>query len=164
LTEPQVYYEDVQEGMDIPHFDRGPIETPDILRFSEAVENFERLHHDYKWCIENGFPDVLVNGPIKQAMLSTMLTTWIGGGGFLKKLACQHRGMDVPGNSLTARGKVTKKHEEDGLGYVECDVWVENQNAERTCYGAALVVLPLRSGTQVPIEFPVPSEYEPSAS
>ena len=160
MTDVQLYFEDVQDGMELPSFVQGPVETPDIVRFSAAVENFEQLHHDYRWCVEHGFPDVLINGPIKQAMLTTMLTNWIGEGGFLKKLGCQHRGMDVPGNTLTARGRVANKYEKDGLGYVECEVWVDNQNGDITCPGTATAILPRSKGPALPIEFPVPSEYQ----
>lgn len=152
----QVYFEEVQEGMEIPRFDRGVIDMPDIVRFSSAVENYEKLHQDYKWCLEHGFPDVIINGPIKQAMLTTLLTNWIGEGGFLRKLGAQHRGMDVPGNSLVATGKVTRKYEQDGLGYVELEVKVENQKGEITCPGTATVILPKRGGAPVPTVFAPP--------
>src|SRR5262249_11204306 len=108
-------------------------------------------------CMENGYPDVIFNGPIKNACLATMLTNLIGDGGFLKKLACQHRGMDVPGNSLTATGVVTKKYQQDGLGYVDLDVKVENQKGEVTSPGTATVILPVRGGKEVPTVFPEPA-------
>jgi acyl dehydratase len=153
----QVYFEDVTVGMEIPPLERGVLGIRDVIRFDAAVENYERLHQDYKWCIENGYPDVIFNGPIKNALLATMLTNWIGEGGWLKKLGCQHRGMDVPGNSLTATGQVTKTYEEDGMGFVELDVKVTNQNGEVTCPGTAVVILPLRGGKTIPTVFPEPA-------
>jgi acyl dehydratase len=153
----QVYFDDVTEGMEIPKFERGVVEMPDVIRFSSSIENYERLHQDYKWCLEHGYPDVILNGPIKNSALAVMLTNWIGDGGFLKKLGCQHRGMDLPGNTLTASGVVTKKYEQDGLGYVELDVKVTNQKDEVTCPGTATVVLPIRGGKPVPIVFPEPA-------
>jgi acyl dehydratase len=152
----QVYFDDIAEGMNVPPFERGVVEMPDIIRFTTSIENHEYLHQDYKWCVEHGYPDVLVNGPLKNSMLSVMLTNWIGEGGFLKKLGCQHRGMDIPGNTLTATGTVTRKYEQDGLGYVDLDVKVENQRGEATCIGTATVILPRRTGPAVPTAFPTP--------
>jgi acyl dehydratase len=149
--------------MEIPPFERGVLEMPDVIRFSSSVENYEQLHQDYQWCIEHGYPDVIFNGPIKNSMLAVMLTNWMGEGGFLKKLGCQHRGMDIPGNSLTASGVVTNKYEKDGLGYVECEVKVENQKGEVTCPGTATVILPKRDGPPVPIVFPEPEPASAAA-
>jgi len=153
----QVYFDDVKEGMEIPPFNRGAIDIRGVIRFDAAVENYERLHQDYKWCIENKYPDVIFNGPLKNATLVTMVTNWMGDGGWLKKLGCQHRGMDVPGNELTATGVVTKTYEQDGLGYVELDIKVTNQTGEVTCPGTATVILPKRNGPPVPTVFPEPA-------
>ena len=88
------------------------------------------------------------------------MTEWVGEDGFLKKLSCSHRGMDFPGHNLTAKGKVIKKYLKDGMGYVECEIWVENQNGEITCPGSAVAILPLKEQGPVPFEYPAPAEYE----
>lgn len=155
MTEGQRYFEDVTAGEEITPLGPTTWDTPDIVRFTGAVENYEHLHHDRKWTREHGFPDTLVNGPIKNALLSIMLTDWIGPGGFLKKLSCQHRGMDVPMDELAVTGTITDAYVgDDGLGYVECDVRVANQKGEVTCPGRATVILPRREGPPVPLAFP----------
>jgi hypothetical protein len=53
--------------------------------------------------------------------------------------------MDVPGDTLTCKGKVVKKYVEGDEHCVECEVWVENSKGERTTPGTAVVVLPSRS-------------------
>jgi acyl dehydratase len=153
------YWDDVEEGMELPAIHRGPIGTEEIVRFSAAVENYEQLHHDYRWVTEHGFADIPINGPLKYAILATLMTEWIGEDGFLKKVACSHRGMDHPGHTLTAKGKVTGKRIEGGLGYVDCEIWIENQKGEITSPGSATAVLPMRGEGQVPLEYPVPLGY-----
>ena len=154
----QVYYEDVKEGMELPPLVRGPITTLMIVRFDGAVENYEQLHHDYLWCKEHNFPNVLINGPLKQSLLAVLMTTWVGDGGFLRKISCSQRGMDYPGHTLTGKGKVAKKWVEDGLGYVECEIWIENQKGEITTPGRAVAILPQKGKGPVPAEFPCPRE------
>ncbi|MBI4312227.1 MAG: hypothetical protein HY681_10655 [Chloroflexi bacterium] len=155
----QIYFEDIHPGDQIPPLGPQVWDTPDIVRFSSAVENYEHLHQDRKWAREHGFPDTLINGPIKNSMLSIMLTNWIGPGGFLRKLTCRHAGMDVPMNALTATGVVRGcTVGSDGLGYVDCDVQVTNQKGVATCIGSAVAVLPRRNGPGIPLSFAVPED------
>ncbi len=74
-----------------------------------------------------------------------MLSHWLGQSGTLRRLAAQYRGMDFPGDVITARGRVTKKYIQESQGCVELEVWVENQRGEKNTPGTATAVLPLRS-------------------
>ena len=75
------------------------------------------------------------------------MTDWIGEGGTLRKLNCQYRGMDVPGDTLTCKGTVTRKYQEGGQNLVDCDIWVENPEAQKTTPGSATVALPSHNST-----------------
>ena len=152
-------FDEVEVGTELPPNAYGPVTSEMVVRFSAAVENYEALHHDFLWCREHGFPNVLINGPLKQGLLGTYLAQLAGEEGFVRRLRASHRGMDFPGYELTVRGVVTHKEVgPDGLGSVELDVWVENQAGERTCPGSATLVLPRAGGPPVPTAFPCPRE------
>jgi hypothetical protein len=68
----------------------------------------------------------------------------MGPDGYLKRLACQYRGMDIPGTPVTAKGLVTKKYQDQGANLVDCEIWLENEKGERTTPGSATVALPSR--------------------
>jgi hypothetical protein len=68
----------------------------------------------------------------------------MGPDGDLKRLACQYRGMDIPGTPVTAKGVVTKKYQDNGANLVDCDIWLENEKGEKTTPGSATVALPAR--------------------
>ena len=45
---------------------------------------------------------------------------------------------------------------EDGLGYIECDIYIENQEGVITAPGKATVVLPTNENPNVPEFFELP--------
>ena len=87
---------------------------------------------------------VIIHGALKNAYLGELMTQWIGPLGVLKRLGCQYRGMDMPGSPITAKGTITRKYEENGEHLLECDIWLENAEAEKTTPGSATVSLPSR--------------------
>jgi acyl dehydratase len=154
----QVYFEDVQVDQEIPPLVKGPMSPAHIIRWSAAMENWHRIHYDWRFATEHDkLPDILVNGSWKQHVMVQLMKDWVGLGGWLWKISFQFRGMDVVWDELTAWGKVTKKYEIGGYGIVECDIGLRNQRGENGTPGTATVVLPLRDGKPVPYPF-VPPE------
>ena len=95
---------------------------------------------------------VLISGSGKLKFIS-----FEGNDGFLKKLSCQQRAMDHPGHTLVAKGSVVNRFiGEDGLGYIECDIYIENQEGVITAPGKATVVLPTNENPNVPESFELP--------
>lgn len=153
-------FEDITVGMDIPPIVHGPVGTSEIVRYSTTVENYEPLHHDPDWCRERGLPHILVGGPLKMAMLASLVRRWIGPTGFIRSVSCSHRGMDLPGCTLAASGRVLRKWIQDGLGYAECEIKVTNDRGQATCLGKAIVIVPLRGQTSIPKAYPpAPESY-----
>jgi hypothetical protein len=73
------------------------------------------------------------------------MTDFAGTEGWLRKLSVQYRGMDQPGHTVTAKGKVTKKRVDGNDHVVECDIWLENDKGEKTTPGSATVILPSKA-------------------
>ncbi|MBI4338944.1 MAG: MaoC family dehydratase N-terminal domain-containing protein [Chloroflexi bacterium] len=152
-------FEAVEIEQQLPANEYGAVTSERVVRFSAAVENYEALHHDFLWCREHGFPNVLINGPLKEGLLATYAEQLAGEQGFVRKLSVSHRAMDYPGDILTAKGTVSRKEAgSDGLGYVDVDIWLENQRGERSCPGQATVVLQRRGGPAVPTAFVCPPQ------
>ena len=87
---------------------------------------------------------VILHGALKNAFLGQLMTQWMGPQGVLKKLSCQYRGMDVPGQTITGKGEVIRKYQDGDLHLVDCDIWLENPEGQRTTPGKATVALPTR--------------------
>ena len=139
----QLTYEDVKVGMEIP-----PLVKETSPRMSAewagASGDYDPIHYDRAYARLRRFPDAVVNGRLKVAWLIQLMTNWIGDEGRLKKLGCQHRGMDIIGEPVTCKGVVTKKYVENGDHLVDCDIWTENPKGEKTSPGKAIVMLPLK--------------------
>jgi acyl dehydratase len=144
MSSSQVYYEDVQEGMDLPQISYGPITTEMIVRFGAARNNYHPIHYDKDFARAEGHPDVLVEGPMKFALFDRLIREWIGQYGILKKISATYRAVDVPGNTLHIKGKITSKSIEKDQGTIYCELWAENQKGEITTQGDAVVTLPFK--------------------
>jgi acyl dehydratase len=139
----QLYYDDVEEGMEIPSLDKGAVSLTTVVKFAAATGDFAPVHHDIEFARSTGLPTVILHGQMKVAYLCQLLTDWIGEQGTLKKLDLRIRRADHPGETLKAQGRVTNKYTRNGENYVECEVWVENSR-EQSVAGTALVMLPSR--------------------
>lgn len=149
-----MHYEDVAVGFEIPTVSKGPLTTAHVVRWSAAMENWAPIHYDWRYATEHdGLPDVLVNGSWKQHVLMQALNDWIGEDGWLWKMNFQYRGMTVPGDTVTAWGRVTGKRVEGRYGVVDLEIGMRDQKGVETTPGKASVVLSLRGGPPVPYPF-----------
>ena len=150
----QLYYEDVEIGVEIPPLPK--IATTQMLvKWAGAwgLDDFNPLHYDDTFAANQGVGSAIVQGGLKRAWLGQLITDWIGDAGFVRRLSCQYRGMDYPrkmkditqpeeGETWLCKGTVTGKRVEDDRHIVELEIWVENGKGERTTPGAATVILP----------------------
>ena len=139
----QLYWEDVTEGMEIPSLIKVAT-TRQLVRYAGASGDFYEIHYDKDFAQSTGLPGPILHGALKNAFLGQLITDWIGEQGTLKKLSCQYRGMDVPGDALLCQGTVTKKYVEDEQHVVECEIWLANGKGKRTTPGSATVIVPSR--------------------
>ena len=141
----QVFWEDVSEGSEIPALVKNPT-TRQLVQYAGASGDFYEIHYDRDFAESTGLPGVIIHGALKNAFLGQLVTDWAGPSGMVKRLTCQYRGMDVPGEPITARGTVSRVYQENGENLVECQIWLENAQGENTTPGSATVALPSRKG------------------
>jgi acyl dehydratase len=140
----QVYYEDVEEGKEIPQLVKNPT-TQQLVKWAGASGDYYQIHYDKDFALAAGLPGVIVHGRLKSSFLGQLLSDWVGEEGWVKKISVQHRGMDFPGEQLTCKGTVTKKYIQDGEHIVELEIWTENPRGEKTAPATATVLLPSRA-------------------
>ena len=76
--------EDIAVGDELPRLVKGPITTAHLVRWAAAMENWHRIHFDWRYATEHdGLPDVVVNGSWKQHVLMQLVTDWAGEAGWL---------------------------------------------------------------------------------
>ncbi len=139
----QFFWEDITEGMELPALVKNPT-TQQLVRYAGASGDYYQIHYDKDYAIGNGLPGPILHGALKNAFLGQLMTDFAGARGTLKRLSCQYRGMDVPGEPITAKGTITRKYKEGAERLVDCDIWLENPRGEKTTPGSATVSLPSR--------------------
>ncbi|MFI4980449.1 MAG: MaoC family dehydratase [Nevskiales bacterium] len=154
-------YEDLEIGQSLAPISKGPMTTAHIMRWSAAMENWHRIHYDWRFATQHdGLPDVLVNGSWKQHVLVQLLKDGLGPDGWLWKLKFRYKAMDVAGDTILGRATVTKKQRAGEFGFVTFEVELSNKRDVVSTVGSAIGVLPVRGGPKVPYPF-VPSDaYE----
>ena len=147
-----LYYEDVEVGTEVTPLAK--IATTQMLvLWAGASGDRNPLHYDDDFAKSQGVGAPIVHGALKRAWLGQLVTDWIGEQGELRKLSCRYRGMDYPrkmktmeepqeGETWWCKGKVSKKYEDGGEHFVECEIWLENGKGDKTTTGTAVVVLP----------------------
>lgn len=146
------FFEDVEQGEEIPSLSKGPITRTQLVKYAGASGDFNPMHHDEVYAQEAGMPGVFAHGMLSMGFLGQLITDWVGNGA-LRKLGVRFQAITWPGDIITCKGKVTKKYQEGGKNYVECDIWAENQKGEKTVSGKALLDLPSRAGKKISVSF-----------
>jgi acyl dehydratase len=165
------YWEDVQEGAELPPIARGPLSMMDTMGFlvgcgrghthgillkgalrhpshffrnpeaGGGVEYTGIGHHRESVAKEVGVPGVYDYGPQRSAWVATLVSNWMGDAGFLKRITTELRRFNTMGDTTWCKGKVVKKYQRDGYPLVDLEVWAENQRGERTVTNGAATVI-----------------------
>ncbi|HEU4760303.1 MAG TPA: MaoC family dehydratase N-terminal domain-containing protein [Dehalococcoidia bacterium] len=145
MQRPQPYWEDVAVGDQLPGFSLELTPRRVFLQVSGS-QDWYPVHFDPAFARKAGHPDLFMNTGFIQAALVRLLTDWMGDDGFLRKLRFEMRRQQRPGDTMLCKGMVTAKYERDGEGWLDLDVWAENEREGVTTPGKAAVILPRRPG------------------
>ncbi|MCS5666603.1 MAG: MaoC family dehydratase N-terminal domain-containing protein [Dehalococcoidia bacterium] len=147
----QKHFEDISVGAELEKVVKGPLTTTHLVRWAAANGNYARIHWDLPFAqIHQGLPNVVVNGSLKNQYLGQLMIKFAGPEGWFKRFYVEHRGMDYPGDIITASGTVTAIREVGNYGHVECEVNLNNNRGDQTASGKGTVVLP-KKGQSLPL-------------
>ena len=109
----QLYWEDIQEGAEIPVLTKQTT-TRQLVQWAGASGDFYEIHYDKDFALQAKLPSVIVHGWLTFSFLTQMLTDWIGEDVWVKKAGVSYRAMHVAGERINCRGKVIRKFVENG--------------------------------------------------
>jgi acyl dehydratase len=137
MAETQKRYEDIQIGDAL-----GPEEfhlTKDQVRsYARTTGMWVPRFTDDEAARKEGLPGMITPGNMSLAILSKLVTDWIGmSGARMIRLGTTYRQPVMPDHTITLQGFVTHKNDEDRTA--EMDIWIENEDAERLVIGTATV-------------------------
>jgi len=129
-----LYFEDISEGREAPPLAAPPVTRTQIVKYAGASGDFNPIHHDELYAIRAGNDRVFAMGMMSAGFLSRMITDWVGDGK-LRQYRVRFVRQVWPGDTITCRGKITRKFSEGGKNYMEAEVFAENQRAEKVITG-----------------------------
>lgn len=137
MAETQKRYEDIQIGDAL-----GPEEfhlTKDQVRsYARTTGMWVPRFTDDEGARKEGLPGMITPGNMSLAILSKLVTDWIGmSGARMIRLGTTYRQPVMPDHMITLQGFVTHKNDEDRTA--EIDIWIENEDADRLVIGTATV-------------------------
>jgi acyl dehydratase len=138
-----IYFEDIREGDDAPPVVVGKITRTHIVRYAGASGDFNPIHHDELYAIRGGNDRVFAMGMMTAGFISRMVTDWVGDGK-LRRYRVRFARQVWPGDTVTCKGKITRKYAESGKNYLEADVLAENQRSEKVITGSIVAEVPGR--------------------
>src|SRR5438093_6999148 len=123
---PQIHWDDVSIGDDLPGFELD-ITTRRLFLQVSGSQDWYPLHFDPAVARKAGHQDLFVDTGFLQAALVRVITDWMGDDGFLRRLRLEMRRQQRPSDTMVCKGKVVAKYERDGEGCVDLEVWAENE-------------------------------------
>ncbi|MBI4216326.1 MAG: hypothetical protein HY687_02910 [Chloroflexi bacterium] len=138
----RIYWEDVKEGQELPSSYSIPLTWTKITHTVSGTQDFNPQHHDPDFCHKMGYEQPFVMLASYHALFGRLITDWIGDEGSVRKFSMEMRKMNRLYDTVTMKGKVTKKYVQGGDHYVDADIWIESDKQGITTPGNCTVILP----------------------
>jgi acyl dehydratase len=108
-----------------------------IVMYAGASGDYNPIHTDEVFATKvSGYPTVFAHGMLTMGLTGKMLTNWVGDGR-LSRFGLQFRAQVWPGDTLTARARVTALREEAGQRFVDLELTTVNQDGVEVASGEA---------------------------
>jgi hydroxyacyl-ACP dehydratase HTD2-like protein with hotdog domain len=119
------------------------VDERQLFLYSAATYNPHRIHYDRTWATTvEGYPDLLVHGPLQAALLVKAVTDWMGPDGQLVRVGFQNRSTAHPGELLTFGGTVREAVADGDDVTVELELTATKNGGEVLVPATAFVRLP----------------------
>ncbi len=139
-----VTFDDVKEGDEIPPFVVENLTRTDLVRYAGASGDFNPIHHDEGFAKAAGNPTVFGHGMLTAGFVAKCLTDFVGVEG-LRRYKVRFATRVWPGDTITCRGRVTRRYEENGEPRIDGEVVALTQRGETAVSGTFTATLPRRA-------------------
>jgi len=133
-------FDAIQIGEELPGREHNP-DLVQLFLFNAAIWNPHRIHYDAEYATRTeGYPGVVVDGPLQADWLSQVLVEWAGPEARLLSFAYTNRKPAFLGETLRTGGRVTAKDAENRTVTVELQV--RNTNGDVTTPATGVLLFP----------------------
>jgi acyl dehydratase len=138
-------FEDLSVGAEAPPLVVENISRTHFVRYAGASGDFNPMHHDDTVATSIGNPSVFGHGMLTAGLMARVLKDWFGPAA-LRRFQVRFSKQVWPGETLTCTATVTglRDAEESGVGLVDVECQVVNQDSEAKLTGTATAAVPKR--------------------
>jgi acyl dehydratase len=138
-------YEDLSVGAEAPPLVVENISRTHFVRYAGASGDFNPMHHDDTVATSVGNPSVFGHGMLTAGLMARVLKDWFGPAA-LRRFQVRFSKQVWPGETLSCTATVTglRDAEESGVGLVDVECQVVNQDGEAKLTGTATAAVPRR--------------------
>ena len=133
-------FEHLNVGDSLAPLVKGPLEKSQFVAYGQAAIDANPIHTDDEFAQQSGYKSVFAQGMLSMGFLGQMLVDNAGAAN-VSRFKVRFTKITWPGETITCRGVVTRKYEENGRKLVDCDVHTETESGERRVEGSATLVL-----------------------
>lgn len=119
-------WDEVAEGDDLGGV-RFPITMRTLMIDVAGTRDLYPIHHDREFAKGNGARDIFVNTMFYEGLFGRLATDWAGPEAFLRKLRFAMKGPNCLGDTITSRGWVVRRYEQDGQKLLDLEIHLDNQ-------------------------------------
>jgi acyl dehydratase len=112
-----------------------------VIRYIAVTWNITTIFFDPEAAKAAGLPGTIIPGPLKLGLLAEAVLDWAGPGALLESIRAAFRRPDTPNRLLLLGGSVTGAEDTESGRRLQCEVWIQNTDGERSVVGAATVRL-----------------------
>ena len=138
MSEKFVDFKELSEGMALPEITSDPISRVQLVDYASASGDYNLLHYDESFAKKTGLKGCIVHGMLQMGMTGSYILNWAKGGK-LKKFKIRYLAPANENDSLTFKGKITKKYQENDENLIELGFMTETQEERITTQGTAIV-------------------------
>ena len=138
-------FEDLSVGDEAPPLVVEDLSRTHFVRYAGASGDFNPMHHDDTIATSVGNPSVFGHGMLTAGLMARVLKDWFGADA-LRRYQVRFSKQVWPGETLTCTAKVTglRDADESGVGLVDVECQVVNQDGEAKLTGTATAAVPKR--------------------
>jgi acyl dehydratase len=144
----QRYWDDVDEGEDLPHVE-DPITYRRVIMNPATTWDYFPGHHDPEYARSQGQPTIYVNTMHFLGFVDRMATDWAGPRSFIARRKVSMRQSIYAGDTMVGDGKVVRRYTDDSTGrtrhLVDLEMTVKNQHGDLCCPAQVTLELPARN-------------------
>ncbi len=125
----KITFENVEVGFELPSLTVGPITHANLVRYAGASGDFNPIHNDKDFAISAGLDGTIAHGMYVMAQIGRLVTNWVDQRQ-IQFFGVKFKAMTKLGQTLTCKGIVKKKKEENGEKLLTLSVEAVDQNGE----------------------------------